>query len=46
MLASQSSISTPVTLPPSIMPVVILKGSDYDMGFQYGQQAGQWMEKR
>ena len=33
-------------LPPSIMPVVILKGSDYDMGYQYGQQAGPWMEKR
>ena len=28
------------------MPVVILKGSDYDMGFQYVQQAGQRMEKR
>ncbi len=46
MPASQYSISTPVLLPPSIMPVVILKGSDFDMGFQYGQQAGQWMEKR
>jgi hypothetical protein len=27
-------------LPPSIMPVVILQGSDYEMGYQYGQQAG------
>lgn len=27
-------------LPPSIMPVVFLQGSDYEMGFQYGQQAG------
>ncbi len=43
---SQTSTSTPVILPPSVMPVVILKGSDYDMGYQYGQQAGQWMEKR
>ena len=27
-------------LPPDILPVIILKGSDYDMGYQYGQQAG------
>jgi len=27
-------------LPPGILPVVILSGSDYEMGFQYGQQAG------
>ncbi len=27
-------------LPPSIMPVIILQGTDYEMGFQYGQQAG------
>ena len=33
-------------LPPSVMPVVILEGSDYDMGYQYGQQAGQYIEKR
>ncbi|MCJ7507293.1 MAG: C45 family autoproteolytic acyltransferase/hydrolase [candidate division Zixibacteria bacterium] len=33
-------------LPPSVTPVVILAGSDYEMGFQYGQQAGQYMEKR
>jgi len=25
-------------LPESIMPVVILQGSEYDMGYQYGQQ--------
>ena len=29
----------PEMLPPSIMPVIILKGSDYEMGLQYGQQA-------
>ncbi len=27
-------------LPPDILPVVILQGSDYEMGYQYGQQAG------
>jgi hypothetical protein len=27
-------------LPPSILPIVILTGSDYEMGFQYGEQAG------
>jgi hypothetical protein len=27
-------------LPPGILPVVILSGSDYEMGYQYGQQAG------
>jgi hypothetical protein len=27
-------------LPPGILPVVIISGSDYEMGFQYGQQAG------
>lgn len=31
-------------LPPSIMPVIILQGSDYEMGYQYGQQAGQYIE--
>jgi hypothetical protein len=25
-------------LPPSIMPVIVLQGSDYDMGYQYAQQ--------
>jgi hypothetical protein len=32
-------------LPPDIMPVVILSGSDYEMGFQYGQQAGHLIER-
>ncbi|MFC1724063.1 C45 family autoproteolytic acyltransferase/hydrolase [candidate division KSB1 bacterium] len=33
-------------LPPDILPVVIVSGSDYEMGFQYGQQAGLLIEKR
>ena len=32
-------------LPPGILPVVILSGSDYEMGYQYGQQVGPYMEK-
>ena len=32
-------------LPPDILPVVILSGSDYEMGFQYGQQAGHYIER-
>jgi hypothetical protein len=32
-------------LPPGILPVIILSGSDYDMGYQYGQQAGPYLEK-
>ena len=36
----------PKVPPPSIMPVVILSGSDYEMGYQYGQQAGQYIEVR
>ena len=32
-------------LPPDILPVVILSGSDYEMGYQYGQQAGHLIEK-
>ena len=33
-------------LPPSIMPVILLAGSDYEMGCQYGRQAGPWLEMR
>lgn len=36
----------PKVLPPSIMPVVILSGSDYEMGYQYGEQVGQYIEAR
>ena len=32
-------------LPPGILPVVILSGSDYEMGYQYGQQVGPYLEK-
>jgi hypothetical protein len=39
-----SQISTLSVLPPSIIPVVFLSGSDYQMGFQYGQQAGPYIE--
>lgn len=30
-------------LPSGILPVVILSGSDFEMGFQYGQQAGPYL---
>jgi len=32
-------------VPPDILPVIILQGSDYEMGYQYGQQAGHLIEK-
>jgi len=32
-------------LPPSILPVIILEGSDYQMGFQYGCQAAAFINK-
>jgi hypothetical protein len=32
-------------LPPDILPVVIIRGKDYEMGYQYGQQAGYLIEK-
>jgi len=31
-------------LPPGILPVIMLSGSDYEMGHQYGQQAGGYIE--
>ncbi len=31
-------------LPPDIMPIIILSGSNYEMGYQYGQQAGDLIE--
>lgn len=37
------AFSAPV-LPPGITPVVIVSGSDYEMGYQYGQQVGQYIE--
>jgi len=32
-------------LPPGILPIVILSGSDYEMGYQYGQQSGPYLDK-
>jgi len=32
-------------LPPDILPIVILSGSDYEMGYQYGQQAGHYIQE-
>ncbi|MGB6340488.1 MAG: hypothetical protein WBF32_12010 [Candidatus Aminicenantaceae bacterium] len=29
---------------PGILPIVILSGSDYEMGYQYGQQAGPYLD--
>jgi hypothetical protein len=31
-------------LPPGILPVVILSGSDYEMGYQYGQQIAPYLD--
>ncbi len=39
-----------VPLPQSVRPLILLKGSDYDMGFQYYQQLihvfGSWILER
>ena len=43
-MGSMTGESNP--LPPSIMPIVILKGSDHEMGYQYGQQAGRFIERQ
>jgi hypothetical protein len=45
---SKPFLQNPVNeaLPPDIHPVVILQGSDYEMGFQYGKFAGQMVERR
>jgi hypothetical protein len=42
MLSSSFPTDDPArdSLPPSILPIVVLRGSDYDMGFQYGEQVG------
>ncbi len=42
--APGSSVERP--LPSSIMPVVFLQGSDYEMGWQYGQQLGERIAAR
>lgn len=45
LLGKGFSLSAEEVLPPSILPVVILSGTDYEMGFQYGQQAAAYIEK-
>lgn len=43
----QADLTDPAAdeLPASILPVLILSGSDYEMGFQYGQQAAAYISK-
>lgn len=33
------------SIPPSILPVVVLKGTDYEMGVQYGGQAAAYIDR-
>jgi len=42
-LFASSNDKNKEVLPPSILPVVIISGSDYEMGYQYGQQAGMYI---
>ena len=46
-LPASSTADNPArdSLPPSILPVVILKGSDYEMGMQYGMQACAYIDR-
>jgi hypothetical protein len=46
LIYAEEPDSTSLVLPPSVMPVVILKGSDYEMGYQYGQQVGRYINVR
>jgi hypothetical protein len=39
-----ASATENVTMPPGTMPVVYLHGSAYEMGYQYGQQAGEYIQ--
>ncbi len=41
---SVSSVDAEVGIP-GILPVVIVSGSDYEMGYQYGQQAAPYIQK-
>ena len=42
LFGSVADADTDVFLvPPSIMPVVILRGSEYEIGYQYGQQVAE-----
>ena len=42
---SVAQVQEDEVLPPDILPVVIISGNDYEMGYQYGQQAGHLIEK-
>jgi len=42
--ASKAEIINKDVLPPDILPVIFLSGSDYEMGYQYGQQAGNYIK--
>lgn len=41
------SFAGEVPLPPNVRPVILMKGSDYDLGYQYYQQLvqifGRWV---
>ena len=39
VFAQSSEIQERHMLPPDILPIVFLSGSDFEMGYQYGQQA-------
>jgi len=41
---SSNPEKNPDILPPDILPVIFLSGSDYEMGYQYGLQAGKYIE--
>jgi hypothetical protein len=42
--APKVSPSTFYESPPGVLPVVYVSGTEYEMGFQYGQQAGGYIE--
>lgn len=42
-LPASAGTDEPV-LPPSILPVLFVQGSDYEIGYQYGMQAAQYIE--
>ncbi|MCP4725094.1 MAG: hypothetical protein GY863_08665 [bacterium] len=43
-ISASAHVDSDEVLPPGILPVIILSGSDYEMGYQYGQQAGKYIE--
>ena len=44
-LGTGFTVTSDEVFPPSILPVVMVSGSDYEMGFQYGQQAAAYITK-